>query len=618
MRTREEILSFLDTIPLETITSINKEDKSYIFDTQIQAAKEVVSYLASNTLRTNHVILIAKMQSGKTGTCNAIANFVMNTPLKDEMHIDKVLYLTGMNDCGLANQTYDRVLEQVTGATCENTVDKLKSKLPSTIKPEYYILKNNTLRSFKYNIGGTLVFIDESHFGSKELNVLTSFMKEHGVDWKNKNSLIQNNVYIVSVSATPFDEIVSDTLDCKPMVELSTDENYIGVSEYFEKDLIFPATKNDLDTGDIAKYVEDAYNRMMNNGEKGVVIIRTRNFEYFHNHDFINKTFNIIDMDASGSKIEYDLLEDKVDELIKENDRINRIDLTRRNKNIPSFTKYKLPEKVVKPILVLIKGAFRAGITIKPKIKDLIYMVYDFSTDANATAQALLGRMCGYRNLEHSAFNSYLYVNEKFARMYAQWENNFSNKTLIPSSRTKWVWIDNDYNGSGTRIGTKPCGNFAVDLKPPEIIEIIRLSNNSSRVNRKATEKLIRDILSAHDQMVEYDYFFDTYLKGRNNYADSTQDLRFDNFSASSATMQFRPEKCKKFVRDTGRTSLQREDLGKRGISVVFDANVVMGEDKVLHITGNKRLLVYYFEIAQQKQMANHETLYCLHKDTSL
>lgn len=618
MRTRIELEEFLNSVPVEIIGSTDSSDNSYIFDTQIQAAKDVIVNLACNELRTNHVILLAKMQSGKTGTCNAITNLVMNTSLKEELCVNKVLYMTGMNDCGLANQTYDRVIEQVTGATQNNTIDKFKKKtLPSSENIQYFVLKNNNLRSFKDTLNCSLIFIDESHFGSKELNVLTNFMKSKGVDWKNRNSLIENNIYIVSVSATPFDEIVSDVVDSKPMVQLYTDENYVGVSEYFERGMIFPATKNDFATGSVMDYLKDAYDRMVENHEKGVVIIRTRDFEFFHNDKFASTTFNIYDMDASGSKIDYDNLDILVNNLIADNDKTNKIDFIRRGKNIPA-TLNEYSKETVRPVLVLIKGAFRAGITIKPKIKDLIYMVYDFSTDANATAQALLGRMCGYRDLEHCSFNTRLYVNVKFAQMYADWEKNFTNKQLIPSSRTKWVWVDNSYQGMDTKIGSKSCGNFTIELFPDELREICQLSQCSERICNKRTEELVKKIFVHHHIEIKYDYFFEVFMKGKNNYAQSTQEKRFNAFSPDSNICQFRPEKSLKFRQDTGRDVLNKSDLGKKGISIVFDSTIETIKNKGIVIGGNRRLLVYYFEVAQQKQMANHESLYCMHKDTSL
>ena len=41
----------------------------YLFDSQINTAKNVVESLSRKTTRRNHIVLAAKMQSGKTGVC---------------------------------------------------------------------------------------------------------------------------------------------------------------------------------------------------------------------------------------------------------------------------------------------------------------------------------------------------------------------------------------------------------------------------------------------------------------------------------------------------------------------------------------------------------------------
>lgn len=612
MRTKEELKVFLDTITDTTIRSLNRKDEGYIFDTQIEAAKEVVTMLACNQSRTNHVILIAKMQSGKTGTCNAIANLIMNTSLKREMAVNKVLYLTGMNDCGLASQTYDRVLQQVTSAETTNTIDKVNNKENNEVSSSFFILKNSNLKTFKGSLNGSLIFIDEAHFGSREFNVLTKFMTSKGIDWKNSNSLIENNIYIVSVSATPFDEIVSDTLECKPMIELRTDDNYIGVSEYFDRECIFSANKDDIKNGIVFDYIKDAYERMKENYERGVVIIRTRDFDQITNNDFVKEKFNVHKMYSDGSKIEYDEFDSLLEELIVENSFQTKIDVRQR--------KYLLPRKVVKPLLVLIKGAFRAGITIPSRAKDLIYMIYDFSMDASATAQALLGRMCGYRDMEHCAFNTFFYVNTKFAKMYADWEKNFYQKELIPSSRTQWVWMDNDYHEKDTKIGTKPCGNFIVDLDNEDLLNLYRVSKTKGNIER--VQKVVDGILKKHHKNVSYDYFGEAYIQGKNNYARSTQVKKFESFAADTIAIMFRPEHNKKFQKDTKRNYLTHEDIGKKEISVSLDAIIYNKRTPqgytIPQIEGNRRLLVYYYEVGQKKLMANHKTLYKAHKDTAL
>ena len=609
MKTKKQILDYLNSFDNEHYRKIKDvSDDAYIHDNQIIAAKEAVSILASNVTRTNHLILIAKMQSGKTGTCNAIVNMVMNTDIHKEMAVKRVLFITGMNDCGLALQTYERAIEQITTATTSNVFDGSTQ----VSRPKYYVLKNSTLKKVVGDISGSLIFIDEAHFGSKEKNVLTKFLESKGIDWKNKNDLISNNIYIVSVSATPFDEMVSDVIDCKAIVELKTDESYVGVSQYFDRNLIYGADKDDIDNGLIFEYIKDAYERMASNSERGIVIIRTRKFDEIKQNAFVKENFDIHEMYANGSKIEYEKFNARLLEMLAKNSSNTRL-FYRSNRD----SRVTAKEDEFKPLIVLIKGAFRAGITIPSKIKDLIYMVYDYSVCADATAQALLGRMCGYRDLEQSVFNTHFYINYHLAKMYADWEKDFKNKELIPSSKTKWVWMDSTYDGMDVKLGTKPCGNIAIPLSNSDAKAIWQACAHA-KSQREATMRIMPSILRKYNMPIEYDYFIEAYMSGKNTYAKSVQTKRFDTFSSDSLVFQFEPDRIKEFKEETGRSIILKEDVGKKAIGVVFDATVEYISGHGFVIGGNKRLLIYYVEIGQKKRMANHKSQYQAHKDTSL
>ena len=106
----------------------DKNNSGYIFDNAINTARKIVMQLGSNILRTNHVMLTAKMQSGKTSVCNAVVNIIQKSRLYRHMQINKVLFITGMNDCGLKTQTYERLKEQVFGATDDNIYIGKRSK----------------------------------------------------------------------------------------------------------------------------------------------------------------------------------------------------------------------------------------------------------------------------------------------------------------------------------------------------------------------------------------------------------------------------------------------------------------------------------------------------------
>lgn len=570
---------------------LDKNDSAYIYDAQINTARKIVMQLASNVLRTNHVMLLAPMQSGKTATCISVVNIINKSKLYKNMSVNKYFFISGMNDCGLKTQTYERVKSQVIGANDDNIC--INSKKNNNSK--YFVFKNSDLLSYDGILDNSLIFIDESHYGSNEKNVLTQFLVKHGIDWKNTKDLISRNIYIVSVSATPFDELISDRIQSKKMVELDTDDEYVGVSTYLEKDVIFDAEKDDIEEGGaIFDYIMDAHWRMEEKNELGVIIIRTRNFNVIKNDPYVIKNFETFEMYSSGTTIQYNELNDKMELLYKNNN------ASKKNKRI-------------KPLIVLIKGAFRAGITINQKYKDIIYMVYDYSVKADTTAQALLGRMCGYRAHDSHIENTYFYLNKKFANMYSAWENDFQNKDLIPCNKTSWEWVDNGYTGDDVQFGSRPCGNFAINLNDDEVKEIFLLGKGK-RNRASLIENRFNELLEKNGYNIKYDYINEVQISGKNHYAKSSQEKRFNSFSEDSLVFQFRPEKIKKFVDDTKRNYLTREDVGKRCVSIVLDAEITDN----LNISGNKRLLVYYVEVGQKQMVFSRKGQYKQHKDTDV
>ena len=582
----------------------------YLFDSQINTAKEIVANLARKTTRRNHVILAAKMQSGKTGVCNAVVNIISQTELQRYLAVDKYMFITGMNDCGLKSQTLKRVEEQVIGANKDNIYSGLRSKKNLSVN-HFFVMKNSDLLKFEGDINNTVIFIDEAHYGSGEKNILTKFLYQQGIDWKDTNDLIKRNIYVISVSATPFDEIVSDTKEVKSIVELKPSKEYVGVSEYLYNGQVMDAEKDDIEEdGQIFEYINDAHQRMVDNGEAGVIIIRTRKFNIIEADPYIQKDFDIYEMYSSGSNIEYETFNEMVRDLIEKNEYNKKVSKMKSSSSVIGG----MPKMYVKPLIVLIKGAFRAGITLDARLKDYVYMIYDFSLKADTTAQALLGRLCGYREKKADISNTYIYVNKKFADMYSAWENDFQNRKIVPCSKTTFEWIPNNVKNPLAQIGTKSRGNIAIDLTDKEIREIYQFS--AQLKNRVGYMKLaLPEILKKHGVNLKYDYVGEAVLSGKNNYTKASQLKRFESFSVDSLVYQFRPYKIKDFVLETNRDYLTNDDLGKSAVFVVLDATI---EDNGHKIGGNKRLLIYNVEVGQKIIIPNLKSLYKAYKDTDL
>ena len=597
-------------MPNNTFRKSYNKKHGYLFDSQINTAKNVVSNLVRKTTRRNHVILAAKMQSGKTGVCNAVVNIISQTPIHRYLAIDKYMFITGMNDCGLKSQTLKRVEEQVIGANKDNIYSGLRSK--KNLSPNhYFVMKNSDLLKYDGDINNTIIFIDEAHYGSGKNNILTKFLYKQGIDWKDTNDLIKRNIYIVSVSATPFDEIVSDTKEVKSIVELKPSKEYVGVTELLNNGQIIEAEKEDIEEdGMIFEYINDAHQRMVDDDVYGIIIVRTRNFDVIKNDPYIMKDFDVFEMYSSGNNIEYDKFNELAMDLVEKNEYNKKI------KNIKSSSAIVggMPKMYAKPLLVLIKGAFRAGITLDSRVKDYVYMLYDYSLKADTTAQALLGRLCGYRNKKSDVTNTYIYVNKKFADMYSAWENDFQNRQIVPCSKTTFEWIPNNVVNPKAQIGTKPRGNIAIDLSDKEVREIYQYASQIK--NRVSYMKLaLPIILKKHGIKLNYDYVGEAVLSGKNNYTRSSQIKRFESFTPDSLVYQFRPYKIKDFTLETNRNYLNSDDLGKSAVFVVLDATI---EDNGNKIGGNKRLLIYNVEVGQKIMVSNLKALYRPHKDTAI
>lgn len=587
-------------------------DKSngYLFDSQINTAKGVVEQLMRNVTRRNHVILAAKMQSGKTGVCNAVVNIITQTDLHKELCVNKYMFITGMNDNGLKKQTLMRVEQQCIGASQDNIYSGLKSKR-NLSDNRFFVMKNSDLLKYEGVIDNSIIFIDEAHYGSNDKNVLSKFLYNQGINWKNTNDLISRNIYIVSVSATPFDEIVSDTKELKSIVELKPSKEYVGVSELLSNGLVLEADKDDINEGGpIFDYIDDACQRMHDDGVAGIIIIRTLKNNVIKEDPYITKTFDIFEMNSSGSNIDYKKFNECVTDLIAKNEFNKRVSGMKATKQV----KGGIPLMPTKPLLVLIKGAFRAGITLETKAKDYIYMLYDYSIKADTTAQALLGRLCGYRPNGAKIENTFIYVNKKFADMYSAWENDMQNRTIVPCSKTTYEWLPNDVVKPLGVIGSRTCGNVAINLSEREIREIYQTSKQvKNRV--KYIKQALPTILNRHNVKIDYDYVGEAVLSGKNHYTASTQTLRFDNFSPEATPYQFRPYRIKEFVNETGRNYLTSDDLGKKAVFVVLDAII---DNNGLDIKGNKRLLIYHVEVGHKIAVPNLKGLYRPHKDTAL
>jgi hypothetical protein len=425
----KSLSEFIDT---DFIRNDSSDKNQIIHHNQIKAGREMALKMTSfnppnneHDARNRHIILGAQMQMGKTGALMALINVLLKTGYGSTyFKIKKYFILTGMNDNGWVTQTKFRMLMQIIGISNDN-LDCGDDDEKMYGEPTFVLLKNHEIKMTKHDLKDCMVIIDESHFGSSANSVLTNFLKRNGADWKNdSDSLRKNNIYIVSVSATPFDELHSDIAISKEIVLLEEGKNYFGLVNFFDNNQLYKADDRDFklpkklmgeeNQYPIIDYIQDAYGRMIkddinNVGPKGIIMIRAnkRKNDIIEKNEWVQKNFRVILMNAKEmGKVNYSLLIDLVKVMKCSNE---------------------------KPLLILVKGGYRAAITIEEEHKDLTYMVYDYSKQIYATPQGLVGRYCGYRTNPEFVGRTKFYVNLEHTTQYVGWIINNLCRDYTPS-----------------------------------------------------------------------------------------------------------------------------------------------------------------------------------------
>ena len=377
-----------------------------IYLNQMECAVECIKSFDKDTDRNNFIICLAETQQGKTGVLQCLTYCIFsNTTLRNAMGIRHILCVTGDNTCGLKSQTQFRFwpLERYLTNNNINNID-IKFYKNSDLRK---LIKNDARLP---NLSHTLVLIDESHFGTdSNNNILNQYFKQRNFPdiWQNPKRLEDNHVYVVSCSATPFNEIRSDEMQTKSICNLNVnrwndelDNGYVGIPEFINEECL--RIVGDSLTKEL---VEEMYNYLIKlnskpenkESQQRCAMIRLTE-DQKNKLDFnLKDYFEIMEFNCKEGKIPYDEI----------------MNVVAKNGTLSNQKK---------PLCVLVKGSFRHGITIKNEVdrhicKDLISVVYeniksDPQENIETTIQGLLGRMCGFRN-NNLWKDKLIYINEK-------------------------------------------------------------------------------------------------------------------------------------------------------------------------------------------------------------
>lgn len=344
---------------------------------QINTSGEIREAFSNNP----YVILLAQMQSGKSGTYLHCACDMIHNQL-----CDNVLILSGVSDTTLREQTKTDLENAIKKFTNENG-EQLELYL--LLKDKINIYWGTGIKNIKKaEIENTLIIVDESHYAQSKDNMLYKKFTKLEIEQSLCNdfdSLKQHNIKILNVSATPFSELIENSKQDREEKEIIImkpgDGNeeiatfpYIGVPFFHKTNKIIYEAK---------KITNGSYQH----------IKTTLSKEKYNNKYCIVRTAKA----DKDEKMMMDIARETDCEYIKifGGAALGCFDI--------------LKDKPEKKTLIHICGKCRMGQVLE---KEFIGMVYESSENANVDTllQGLLGRMCGY----HQNIDIDIYISKKW------------------------------------------------------------------------------------------------------------------------------------------------------------------------------------------------------------
>ena len=502
---------------------INYGCKDGLHIEQYVAAKEIIDRFM---IKQHYVILKAKTQSGKTGVVMSLINLLnYNRTYITSLKIDRIYYVTAENQ--------PNVKDQAMG-------DFEKYCLKYYFKDKQVeFLKNSDLQSMerrglKKSLKNTLLCLDESHYGTKkEKNKVPSFLTNNSVNYmKNDESMIENNSYIISISATPDKEIANDEEYSKAVVELKTNEQYKGFEEFEKNGQIEDIDKDIFYDENLCydffmdKVLPHLDNIKKTEGKVKYVIMRRNNSnKSFDIEPLLSKYFDILYVEQKGK---------------------NKVNHSEMFNHIDKYCYHKLYDKY---LLILIKNSYRQGDRIETLYKAPAGCVIDFCAakdNVEATIQGLTGRFSGYvdKYNENEWMKIKFFISEDHHNKIRNYfKGYYTRKTIYDVHHQTKKW------GVGENVGVNEDG---FKINNPLKINIDDYFNKNEGEKEKMTTALSKSTLKTlNENIFKFYPFLNNYLGYE--YVGSRKGLNKTNqlfFSTNTP--------------DGGKAYLKKENLGKK------------------------------------------------------
>lgn len=475
-----------------------------LYHNQVECAIEGIKFFDCDLPRSNHLVIIGKTQAGKTGVFAAMMMLIDKYQIENAMSITDIYYITGDNSRKLIKQTEERL------AHCFNQ---------SNINCKFHCLKNSNLNNELNNnnekLTNALIFIDESHYGiNYDNNVLIKWLKSKNLNMHNDKELSEKNVYIISNSATPYNEINSDIINCKGYVYLNVDEwngknGYVGFQQFYQENCfenIKSITEKNCD-----EICSKFYNRLkeihQKTGKYKVAIIRLTYDSYKKVENIIKKYFCVEVFSSRTDK------------------NINYAEIEKCIEHCNEFDKSN--EFYEKPLAIIIHGAYRMGISIPSYCKLNIGIICDYNKQSVITTeQGLLGRISGYWDNDNWKDIS-IYINEKH---YNALKTCYvKHATSTPLIKDKKIFIPDE---DGNEIGIVKQNNITKILCNSITFDGKEYNND--------VDKFVREYFKNIGKPLPTDIIF---FPGRRNIKNSKKYIKQPSFNPNE-------EKAKYLLKD--------------------------------------------------------------------
>lgn len=368
----------------------DSDHPNYVYPNQINAAKSIMSKWFNHNIK--WISLIAQPQVGKTGVITQINNMIYDSAVKNHLDLPdnlKLIVVTGMSSIELKEQTSKRLVSGKGDKYVEILFNKDIQK----------IIKN---RLDDYINSPLLIIIDESHYGRDPDSIVDKFLVKICqptttiTDFSNWN---KKDAYILSISATPFNELTDNSTVETELLHPS--ESYLSINMLYNMCNIKQAYNLKSGT-ECQMFFKDNIDLIFQN--KYIIIRISDNNDKkkaVQNIEFIRNTLK-------SDGIEMDIL----DYTTSKNSKFEKIDdLNQTIKQSPK-----------NPTIILVSARLRAGYTLETT--QHISLVHDTCSEKTKTqtvVQSLLGRICGYN--KNKAIIAYVQL--EYVMTYIEWVNSF-------------------------------------------------------------------------------------------------------------------------------------------------------------------------------------------------